>query len=117
LHGEIIRGHERYPGHDDWHTLEYFENPVFRADYESLCERSDDLLRRHGYDRAGGRYRCARSTHDHIAVFCHGGFGLTWLAHLLISSSELLQNLLIESARRPPSGAETAPSTQVIENC
>ena len=27
-----------------------------------------------------------------------------WLAHLLISSSELLQNLLIESARRPPSG-------------
>ena len=29
----------------------------------------------------------------------------TWLAHLLISSSELLQNLLIESARMPPSGA------------
>ena len=27
----------------------------------------------------------------------------TSLAHLLISSSELLQNLLIESARRPPS--------------
>ena len=29
----------------------------------------------------------------------------TWLAHLLISSSELLQNLPIESARRPPSAA------------
>ena len=29
----------------------------------------------------------------------------TWLAHLRISSSELLQNLRIESARRPPSGA------------
>jgi len=29
----------------------------------------------------------------------------TWLAHLLISSKELLHNLLIESARRPPSGA------------
>ena len=29
----------------------------------------------------------------------------TWLAHLLICSRELLQNLLIESARRPPSGA------------
>ena len=28
----------------------------------------------------------------------------TWLAHLLISSSEILQNLLIESARMPPSG-------------
>mgnify|MGYP006879146690 FL=1 len=29
----------------------------------------------------------------------------TWLAHLLISSTELLHNLLIESARRPPSSA------------
>ena len=83
LHGEIIRGQDSYPGHDDWHFLEYLENPIFRMGYESLCERSDDLLRRHGYDRAGGRYRCARPTHDHIAVFCHGGFGLTWLAHLL----------------------------------
>jgi broad specificity phosphatase PhoE len=83
LDGEIIRGQERYPSHDDWHTLKYFENPVFRAGYDSLCERSDDLLRHHGYDRADGRYRCARPNHDRIAVFCHGGFGLTWLAHLL----------------------------------
>jgi probable phosphoglycerate mutase len=83
LHGEIIRGHDRYPGHDNWHLLEHFENPTFRAGYESLCERSDELLGRHGYDRTGGRYRCARPNHDHIAVFCHGGFGLTWLAHLL----------------------------------
>jgi broad specificity phosphatase PhoE len=83
LHGEIIRGQERYPGHDDWHALEYFQNPVFHAEYVSLCEKSDNLLRRHGYDRTGGRYRCARPNHDHIAVFCHGGFGLTWLAHLL----------------------------------
>jgi probable phosphoglycerate mutase len=83
LHGEIIRGQERYPNHDDWHTLKYFENPVFHAGYVSLCERSDELLRRHGYDRVGGRYRCAQPNHDHIAVFCHGGFGLTWLAHLL----------------------------------
>jgi broad specificity phosphatase PhoE len=83
LHGEIIRGQSRYPGHDDWHTFEYFENPAFRAGYDSLCERSDDLLRRHGYDRIGGRYRCTRPNHDRIAIFCHGGFGLTWLAHLL----------------------------------
>jgi broad specificity phosphatase PhoE len=83
LHGEIIRGQGCYPGHYDWHMLKYFENPVFHMGYDSLCERSDDLLRRHGYDREGGRYRCARPNHDRIAVFCHGGFGLTWLAHLL----------------------------------
>jgi probable phosphoglycerate mutase len=83
LHGEVIRGQDRSPGQDDWHTLEYFENPVFRTGYDSLCERSDDLLRRHGYEREGRRYRCARPNRDRIAVFCHGGFGLTWLAHML----------------------------------
>ena len=36
----------------------------------------------------------------------------TWLAHLLISSSELLQNLLIESARRP--GLIQSPSQATL---
>src|SRR4051794_37107574 len=48
LHGEIIRGQDRYPSYDDWHTLAYFKNLDFRTAYESLCERSDDLLRCHG---------------------------------------------------------------------
>jgi broad specificity phosphatase PhoE len=83
LHGEVIRGQGHYPSHHDWHTLTYLENPSFRTGYDSLCASSDDLLRRHGYDREGGRYRCTRPNHDRVAVFCHGGFGLTWLAHLL----------------------------------
>ncbi|MEP7187632.1 MAG: histidine phosphatase family protein, partial [Roseiflexaceae bacterium] len=83
LHGEIIRGQDRYPSYDDWHTLTYFEKLNFRTAYENLCERADDLLRRHGYERVAGRYRCVRPNHDRIAMFCHGGFGLTWLAHLL----------------------------------
>ena len=38
LHGEIIRGQERYPGHDDWHTLKYFQNPVFRTEYVAYAK-------------------------------------------------------------------------------
>ncbi|MEO7908194.1 MAG: histidine phosphatase family protein [Roseiflexaceae bacterium] len=83
LHGELIRGQEHYPSHNDWHTLKYFENPDFRTAYNRLGEQSDDLMRRHGYARENGRYRCVRPNHDRVAVFCHGGFGLTWLAHLL----------------------------------
>ena len=40
LHGEIIRGQDHYPGYDDWHMLEYFENPIFREGYESLTHRA-----------------------------------------------------------------------------
>ena len=83
LHGEIIRGRGRFPGHDDWHAFEHLENPDFRSGYDLICARSDDLLLRHGYQREAGRYRCVQSNRDRIAMFCHGGFGLTWLAHLL----------------------------------
>ena len=66
LHGEIIRGQGRYPGNHDWYTLEYLENPIFRTGYDNLCERSDDLMRRHGYERVDGRYRCVRPNHDRL---------------------------------------------------
>ena len=43
----------------------------------------DEFLSRHGYERVAGRYRIKNRNDQKIAVFCHGGFGLTWLAHLL----------------------------------
>ena len=54
-----------------------------KADYDELCAKSDAFLSRHGYVREGGKYRLVKKSKDVIAVFCHGGFGLTWLAHLL----------------------------------
>src|SRR5207249_4025573 len=83
LHGEIIRGQAAYPNHDDWHTLEPLRNLAFRDGFASLADSSDAFFRRHGYEREGGRYRRVQPNSDRIAVFCHGGFGLCWLAHLL----------------------------------
>jgi probable phosphoglycerate mutase len=51
--------------------------------FESLQANSDAFLKRHGYVREGGRYRIEARNREAIAVFCHLGFGLTWLSHLL----------------------------------
>lgn len=54
-----------------------------REPYENLQMDSDAFIARHGYVREGHQYRIVRPNRDVIAVFCHGGFGLTWIAHLL----------------------------------
>lgn len=54
-----------------------------QAEFEKLIAESDAFFARHGYVREGGQYRIVKENRDIIAVFCHGGFGLTWLAHLL----------------------------------
>lgn len=68
--------------------------PVLReveASYGELRAFSDMFVARHGYvreeegapDGGTGRYRIVSRNRDVIAVFCHAGFGLTWLASLL----------------------------------
>ena len=49
----------------------------------TVRENSDAFLKRLGYERDGGVYRVINGTKDKVAVFCHGGFGLTWLGTLL----------------------------------
>jgi probable phosphoglycerate mutase len=83
LAGEHIRSCRPLPVHDSWHRTTPFDAPVIRKKFEKIREHSDAFLAQHGYQREGGRYRILRSNRDRIAVFCHNGFGLTWLAHLL----------------------------------
>lgn len=79
--GEVVRSL------DDLHNGNMFErvSDVTEAQhpYEKLQAHSDRFLARHGYAREGHRYRIVNKNRDIIAVFCHGGFGLTWMAHLL----------------------------------
>jgi broad specificity phosphatase PhoE len=83
LAGEVIRGAQQLPGHDSWHLTTPLDDPLFREKYSALQEHSDAFLTAHGYQRHGGRYRVLQPNRKKIAVFCHNGFGLTWLAHLL----------------------------------
>jgi probable phosphoglycerate mutase len=81
--GEVIRQGTPLPHHDNWHETPGFSRPFFRERFALLGRHSDEFLARHGYQREGGRYRIVRPNREKIAVFCHGGFGLCWLAHLL----------------------------------
>ena len=62
---------------------EAFAGLDFAAKIQAVNQGSDQFLAQLGYVRQGGRYQCVRPHQDRIAVFCHNGLGLTWLAHLL----------------------------------
>jgi broad specificity phosphatase PhoE len=66
----------------DWEVSPPFDVSL-RVKFDELKRNSDSFLRRHGYVRAGARYRIERQSQNGLAVFCHCGFALTWLAHLL----------------------------------
>lgn len=59
----------------------YEENRM--ATVENMIKSSDEFLASCGYSREGAFYRITNHNHDSIAVFCHGGFGCAWIAHLL----------------------------------
>lgn len=101
--GEYFRCRESMPTHIDWHEVPIFSNYQVRDVFESVQKNSDEFLKRLGYVREGGRYRIIKPNEEKIAVFCHGGFGLTWLAHLL----EIPVTLMWSGFWLPPSSVTT----------
>ena len=83
LPGEIIREKRKLLTYDDWHMIPHFGDKKFKSEVNRVHRDSDAFLNRHGYQRVGGKYRILKSNREKLAVFCHGGLGITWLAHLL----------------------------------
>jgi len=81
--GEVILNQQPLPTQQDWHTLSHLENLHAKETFEDLIQHSDDFLKTLGFERQGSRYRVLNPNVEKVALFCHGGFGLTWLAHLL----------------------------------
>ncbi len=101
--GEIVRARREGPTRDEWHLAPPFDTALLHEEFAVVTRHSDAFIARHGYDREGGRYRIARPNRERIAVFCHGGFGLTWLAHLL----EIPLPLVWSGFWLPPSSVTT----------
>ncbi|MGG1518128.1 histidine phosphatase family protein [Paenibacillus oryzisoli] len=99
--GEIVRAVQPYPSHEIWPERDPFRD--YAQTYEQLKVNSDDFFRRFGYEREDGRYRILSSNRETFAVFCHHGFGTTWLAHLL----ELPLPLVWSGFWLPPSSVTT----------
>ncbi|TVQ26235.1 MAG: histidine phosphatase family protein [Spirochaetaceae bacterium] len=92
-HGEDVRSVEP-PGARtrDWLAAAPYNTDGFPELVGTLARNSDEFLARHGFDRDGGVYRIRDTApgggggsvrEQRLAVFCHGGFGLTWISHLL----------------------------------
>lgn len=86
----VFRKYERRMLETDWHRLgmRWYEDEVFsglrvKEGYERIVKNSDDFIRRQGYRREGRHYFAERPNDERIAVFCHHGFGTTWISHLL----------------------------------
>ncbi|MDR1599420.1 MAG: histidine phosphatase family protein [Oscillospiraceae bacterium] len=67
---------------EDWFNIEPFP-PTSRKGYERIRQHSDGFIARLGYVREGSLYRIERPSRERVAVFCHQGFGTTWMSHLL----------------------------------
>lgn len=81
--GEIILGQDIFPNHENWFELPQYEQLELKPKFEQLIKDSDLFLKTLGYEREGRKYRCVKDHDLKVAMFCHAGFGLTWLAHLL----------------------------------
>ncbi|MBR4866394.1 MAG: histidine phosphatase family protein [Clostridia bacterium] len=68
---------------DRWYDGEPFEGSNSKAGYERVQRESDAFFAKLGYVREGNVYRIEAPTEERVAVFCHHGFGVTWLSHLL----------------------------------
>lgn len=70
---------------DNWYEADCFKeyDNDFKGGYERIQKEYDKFIERHGYKREGAIYQIIRPNDEKIAVFCHQGFGVTWLSHLL----------------------------------
>ncbi len=81
--GEWVREKRPFPNQDNWHQFGPFAKQDFAIKYKEMQQNSDHFLASLGYKREEGVYRMTDANRKQIAVFCHLGFGITWLSHLL----------------------------------
>jgi len=81
--GETVRAEDPPPGLSDWPQRPPFDDVALTHMWQDFRQKADELIARHGYQRVAGRYRLERPNRDRVAIFCHNGTVLLFLAHLL----------------------------------
>ena len=56
---------------------------------DNLATSADAFLAEHGYEHSGAHYRITNPNEEHIAIFCHGGFGAALTSYLLGGAASL----------------------------
>ena len=73
---------------------DFMENDRIKT-IEEMRQNSDEFLASLGYEREGIFYKVTRPNEERIAVFCHGGFGVEWISHLLGMAPGLMFSAII----------------------
>ncbi len=68
---------------DNWYDAFPFNLSNAKAGYERISRESDAFTEKLGYKRCKNSYEILRPNDERVAVFCHYGFGTTWLSYLL----------------------------------
>lgn len=89
VHGHLLRN-PAYMASGSWADQPNLAPTRAEAEMARIAADSDAFLARHGLVREGGLYRVGQQRWRNLVVFCHGGFGLSWLAHLLAIPAPLM---------------------------
>ncbi|HUX20154.1 MAG TPA: histidine phosphatase family protein [Spirochaetia bacterium] len=81
--GELVLENEADLEASGWMETPWSRQVGLMAHYQRIAEASDAFLLQKGYRRVGKRYEVVGASEKKIALFCHGGFGLCLLSHLL----------------------------------
>ena len=100
---EEVFGSGEIPDRMNWHKRACYDRIDASHVFERVQAASDQWLASLGYLREQATYRCKDGDERNYAVFCHGGFGLTWLSHLL----QLPPSVVWSGFWLPPSSVTT----------
>lgn len=68
----------------DWKKADpEFQSENVQKRLDIIAKGSDEFLADLGYERDGCVYKITEPNDLRVGVFCHQGFGLTWISHLL----------------------------------
>lgn len=88
--GEILKAGGSGAKTREWDWRGRLEQMQFPAYLSQMRARSDAFLEKLGYAHRDGYYETLRPNEEKVAVFCHGGFGLTWISYLLDIPAETM---------------------------
>lgn len=81
--GEDVRSSEYLSSPQQWKAISQFASFELDDQINTMIAASDQFLSEQGFVREEHVYRITRPNRKKLVLVCHGGFGLTWLAHLL----------------------------------
>jgi len=86
--GEFYFGSDFSDDLTKWSDDKLFDGTDAKERYQFIQEQSDQFFEELGYKReknakSSNMYKCIKPNNEKIAMFCHAGFGSTWLSQLL----------------------------------